>query len=103
MLIKINGLPIADEQEKLFQEVKESFVRFIAEYRKKHWFKELIYEFTSGEDMIDIDRIKAMLWYWKLRVVLKVLKFSLLFTKPSEEMADNLIEALEELRDKLEV
>jgi len=53
--------------------------------------------------MIDIDRIKAMLWYWKLRVVLKVLKFSLLFTKPSEEMADNLIEALEGLRDKLEV
>ena len=103
MLVKINGLPVIDEQEKLFQDVKESFVRFISEYRKKHWFKEFIYEFTGGEDLIDMDRIKAMLWYWKLRVVMKLLRFFIQIAPPSEETAERLIESLERLKTKLEV
>ena len=94
MLVKINGLPIVGEQEKLFREVNESFVRFIEEYRRKHWLKEIIYGFTGGEDLINTDRIKATLWYWKLRVVLKALRISLRIAQPSEETSDKLIETL---------
>lgn len=43
MLVRINGLPLVDEQEELFQDVKESFARHIDDYKKKHWFKEFVY------------------------------------------------------------
>lgn len=43
MLVKINGTTIVDEQEKLFQEVSESFARFIDDYRKKHWLKDFLH------------------------------------------------------------
>lgn len=101
MLVRINGLPIIDEQEKLFQEVSESFTQFIDEYRKKHWFKELIYGFTGGEDLVDMDRIKAMLWYWELRITLKALRISFRLSPPSEDQSEAMLEALEELRNKL--
>ena len=102
MRVTINGSLVVDEQEKLFQEVKESFIRHIEEYRRKHWFKELIYEFTGGEELINTDRIRAMLWYWKLRVVLRSLRFFLVISPPDEETSYRLIEALERLKMKLE-
>lgn len=43
MLVKINGITVVDEQEKLFHEVRESFVRHIENYRRKHWFKDFLY------------------------------------------------------------
>lgn len=43
MLIKINGLPIDDKQERIFRDVKESFARHIDEYRRKHWLKDFLY------------------------------------------------------------
>lgn len=102
MRVTINGAPVIDEQDQLFFEVKENFSRIIEEYRRKHWFKEFIYEFTGGEDLIDTDRIRALLWYWKLRLVLKSLRISLIFFKPDQETAEKLIEVLTELRDRME-
>lgn len=101
MRVTINSVPIIDEQERLFLEVKENFARIIEEYRRKHWFKELISEFTGGEDLIDIDRIRALLWYWKLIFLLKSLRISLIFLKPDLEATERLIYAVEELRDRL--
>lgn len=103
MLVKINGLPIIDEQEKLFQEVKESFMKFIDVYRKKHWFKEFLYQFTNGEDLIDFDRIRARLWYCKLVIVLKLLRVFLKISPPNRETLEQLLESVEQLRVKLEV
>lgn len=102
MRVTVNGTLILD-QEELFLEVQENFARIIKEYRKKHWFKELIYEFTGGEDLINVDRIKALLWYWKLILTLKSLRISLKFFKPDLETAEKLIDVLERLRDRLEV
>lgn len=103
MLVRINGLPLIDEQEKLFQEVKESFARLIVEYQKNHRFKELICDFTNGENLINIDQIKARLWYWKLVLMLKALRISLKVAPPSEEQAEVMIVALEELNERLGV
>lgn len=102
MLVRINGLPVIDEQEKLYQDVSESFARLIYEFRKKHWFREFIYSFTGGEDLINTDRIKAKLWYWKLVITLKSLRVLLKISPPSEEQAEKMVVALEALRAKLE-
>jgi len=104
MLVKINGILVIDEQEKLFQEVKEeSFAQFIEDYKGKHWFKEFIYQFTGGEDLVNIDRIKAKYWYLKLVITLKLLRLLLKVSSPSKEQAEEMIVALEELKEKLEV
>jgi len=103
MLVKINGIPVIDEQEKLFREVKESFAQFIKNYKGKHWFKEFIYQFTGGEYLVNMDRIKAKYWYWKLVITLKLLRLLLKVVPPSEEQAEEMLVALEELREKLEV
>ena len=103
MLVKINGLSIDDEQEKLFKAVNEFFAQFIVEYRRKHWFKEIIYGFTGGEDLINVDRIKAKLWYWKLIIVLKLLRVSLKIATSNRETLEQLFESVEQLRVKLEV
>jgi len=102
MRVNINGglIPVIGEQE--FQEMQESFARHIDEYRRKHWFKEFIYQFTGGEDLVDMNRIKATLWFWKLRITLKALRFSFRLSPPSEAQAEELVEVLERLRDKLE-
>lgn len=102
MLVRINGTPVIDEQEKLFQEVSESFAQFIEEYRKKHWFKEFLYQFTDGEDLVDMDSIKAKLWYWKLVITLKSLRFFLTISPPSEKQAGEMLVALEALKTKLD-
>jgi len=103
MRVTINGSLVVDEQEKLFQEVRESFIRHIEEYRRKHWFKELIYEFTGGEDLVNMDRIKVKLWFWKLVITLKLLRVLLVLSPPGKEQAGEMLVALEELRNKLEV
>lgn|GEM_PF-6432328 len=102
MRVTVNGATILD-QEKLFLEVQKNFARIIEEYRRKHWFKEFISEFTGGEDLIDTDRIRTLIWYWKLKFTLKSLRISLMFFRPDIETAERLIYVLEELRDRLEV
>lgn len=103
MRVTINGTTLVDEQEKLFQEVKENFARIIAEYQKNHWFKEIIWDLTGGEDLIDTDRIRAKLWYWKLVLSLKALRILLAISPPSKEQAEKMIQVLGDLREKLEV
>ena len=103
MRVTINGSLVVDDQEKLFQEVRESFIRHIEEYRRKHWFKELIYEFTDGEDLVDMDRIKVKLWFWKLVITLKLLRVLLVLSPPGKEQAEEMLVALEKSRNKLEV
>lgn len=103
MLVRINGTTVVDPQEQLFQDVKESFIRLIEEHRRKHWFKEFMYGFTGGEELIDMDRIKAKLWYWKLIIVLRSLRLFIQVVPPDEETSERLIEVLTRLRDRLEV
>lgn len=101
MLVKINGLPIVDEQEKLFHEVQENFSRIIAEYQRKHWFKEIIWDLTGGENLIDTDKIRARLWFWKLVLSLRALRILLVISPPSKKQAEEMIEVLGNLREKL--
>jgi len=42
MKVTINGSAIIDDQEKLFQEVMESFKLFMAEYQS-HWFRNFFH------------------------------------------------------------
>ena len=103
MLVKINGNTLVDEQEKLFQEVSESFVKFIEEYQGKHWFKEFIYDLTDGEGFVFMDRIKAEIWYRKTRIMLLKLNLLVRIAPPDAGTANKLIDALEGLKTKLEV
>jgi len=103
MRVTINRSPMVDEQEELFLDVKENFIRIIEEYRKKHWFKVFVYGFTGGENLIDTDKIRAKLWYWKLILLLRALRILLAISPPSKDQAEKMIEVLENLRNKLEV
>lgn len=103
MRVTINSIPVVNEQEKLFLDVKENFARIIAEHRRKHWFKEIIWSLTGGEYLIDADKIRARLWYWKLVISLKALRILLAISPPSKEQAEEMIVVLENLRERLEI
>ena len=103
MRVTINGAPMTNDQDKLFLDVKDNFVRIIAEYQKKHWFKEIIWDLTGGEDLIYTDKIRAKLWYWKLVLSLRALQILLAISPPSKEQAEKMIEVLENLKERLEV